>query len=99
MAMKRNRAIATHFIAQVVTNQLVTAATVLIQMQGPVAVLLLLMIAMTIRATASPGQSSAPALQTSARAVALHVAVTDKNGMSISGLTKANFTVLEDGQP
>jgi VWFA-related protein len=57
------------------------------------------MIAMAIQATASPGQSTAPTLQSTARAVALDVAVTDKNGMPISNLTKTDFTVLEDGQP
>lgn len=60
---------------------------------------LLLMIAMAMQPTALPGQSPAPTPQKNAQAIALDVAVTDKNGTPLSGLTEADFTVLEDGRP
>lgn len=43
--------------------------------------------------------SSVPIFQISTHAVTLDVSVTDKQGTPISGLTKNDFTVLEDGQP
>lgn len=97
MAMKRYRGVAIHCTASGQSTSHSGSRTY--PNRGAFAGLLLLMIAMAIQATASPGQSSAPTLQTSARIIALDVAVTDKNGTPVSGLTKADFTVLEDGQP
>src|SRR6266478_549194 len=58
----------------------------------------------SIRAAASAQQSSqnSPSgvvLKRTTRAVVLDVVVTDKTGHSFPGLTKTEFTLLEDGQP
>lgn len=58
----------------------------------------------TIRAAVGAQQSlqnSPPniVLKSTTRAVVLDVVVTDKTGHSVPGLTKTDFTVLEDGQP
>ena len=40
-----------------------------------------------------------PALKVTARAVQVNVIVQDKNGQPVTGLTKENFTILDQGQP
>lgn len=49
---------------------------------------------------ASPAQesSSETVIKTTTRAVVLDVVVTDRAGLPVQGLTKADFTILEDGQ-
>jgi VWFA-related protein len=53
-------------------------------------------------ATAGPGQEqppSVPTFPTQAEAITVDVVVLDRDGKPVRGLTKADFTVLEDGQP
>ena len=47
--------------------------------------------------TALSAQESTPVFRTTSRLVLLDVVVTDKAGRAVRGLTKEDFTVLEDG--
>jgi VWFA-related protein len=52
--------------------------------------------------TASPGpapQQSAPTIRSTTRLVQLSVVVTDKKGHPVTGLTKEDFTILDQGAP
>ncbi len=48
---------------------------------------------------ASPSPAAIPTFKSTSRLVLLDVVVTDLNGQPVSGLTKSDFTVLEDKQP
>lgn len=49
--------------------------------------------------TSQPANSHTPTIQAEARLVVLDVTVTDSHGKPIAGLSKSDFTVLEDGKP
>src|SRR3984885_420009 len=42
---------------------------------------------------------NAPALKVTSRVVQVNVIVQDKNGQPVTGLTKDDFTILDQGQP
>jgi VWFA-related protein len=51
-----------------------------------------------LAAGALPGQSPSPIFKTDAKLVQVDVVVRDKNG-PVSGLTKQDFTLLDNGKP
>ena len=48
---------------------------------------------------ASAGQDTVPTIRTETRAVQIDVAVRDSHGAPVRGLTKDDFTLLDNGKP